>query len=73
MTRETADMIGNALQDNGYDYARTITGDAHRIELLATRFEGKDLLTLMAILVPGGKPIPNVLVSLEFQRGLVIA
>lgn len=72
MTKDTADKISADLQSEGFDHARIIQGDEHRIELQRDLFDGMVLLTLMAILVPGGEPLPNVTVKFESQRGVLV-
>ena len=73
MTRDTAEAISQKLEASGYAHTRIIRAGGHRIELEQSRFDGRDLLALMAMLVPDGIPVPDMSVSWETSRGLVIS
>jgi hypothetical protein len=63
MTRDVADKITAGLEAAGFDYTRIVDSNGHRIELARRELAGPDILALLEVLLPGGAPIPNAVVS----------
>ena len=72
MTKDVADTISESLQKAGYDHARFITGDQHRIEITRNTFDGQDLIALVQILAPTGSPIPGIGAQIETGRSALV-
>lgn len=74
MTKAQAAPLCDALEAAGFPYMLDVdTAGNHTVTLRAARLSGKEMLSLMNVLAPGGVPIPGIEAKLEGVQGFTVA